>query len=349
MEFYYRSFPNHIYFGAGSFHKLRDITKDYKKLFVIAGSHTTAEQLGVIQSLGIDRYYHFSEVVQHVPTRLVEEAFEALEKQSFDAIIAIGGGSAIGLAKALVLKQSLPIVAVPTTFSGSEQTNIWGISNEEGKTTGRDDRVLPEVVIYDPEMTATMPKELAVMSTMNAMAHLMEAVYAPDGNPLTRNLAFLGIAHLKKGLQLIADTGEFTAEANEEILLGAYLAGKCLCEVAMSLHHKTAHVLGGSFGMEHSAVHTVMQSYVLRYQWLYLPEAIQNDFISVLGNDPAKMLKSLAEAGGAKTNLLAIGFKEENIEKAAEVIFAKPYKNIAPITKAGLVEMLTNAFHGKIE
>ena len=264
-------------------------------------------------------------------------------------LVSIGGGSSLGLAKALAIESRLPIIAVPTTFAGSEQTNIWGITTREGKTTGRSDWVLPRVVIYDPDLTITMPLDLAVTSAMNAMAHLMEAIYSPGGNPITRYNALLGMKELKKGLEEVAKSKSLTREANEKILFGAYLAGKSLCEVSMSLHHKTAHVLGGSFEMEHASVHTVLQPYVLAYQWPYLSELMQQDFINVLENDyPPKALRALASEAGANTDLESIGFNRSDIEEAARIIVSKPYENIGPITEVGIIEMLTSAYEGKL-
>jgi alcohol dehydrogenase class IV len=280
----------------------------------------------------------------------VDEAREVAEQTQPFAYVAIGGGSAIGLAKGLAIEDGRPIIAVPTTFAGSEQTNIFGISTEDGKTTGRDDRALPQVVVYDPNLTATMPKGLAVTSAMNAMAHLMEALYSPSGNPVTRSLAMQGMKTLKAGLETMAESDRLTQEANEQIQFGAYLAGKCLCEVDMALHHKTAHVLGGSFGMDHSKVHTVLQPYVLAYQWPYLDKAIQEDFKEALASEnPAQVLKDLAANASAPTTLEAIGFQEADIEKAAFIMAANPYANIAPLSKEGLAGMLRNAYDGIIK
>ena len=247
----------------------------------------------------------------------------------------------------MALEDGLAIIAVPTTYAGSEQTNIYGISSKEGKRTGRDDRVLPKYVIYDPELSITMPKTLAVSSAMNAMAHLMKALYSPRGNPLTRLSAIKGIEVVREGLQLLSTEEKLGAESNEKLQFGAYLAGKCLCEVSMALHHKAAHVLGGSFGMEHSQVHTVLQSYVLAYQWPYLSKEIQKDFVQAFMSDyPPKALRKLAEDANAPIELKAIGFLEENIDKAASLMAANSYANIAPLKKEGLKKLLENAFHG---
>ena len=348
MDFEYRSFPNQVYFGDGKISILDEIVKDFKKVLLIAEDRLRPQVEPLKAARPAGSVVHISKVIQHVPETLVKETREILEKENPDVLVSIGGGSSLGLAKALALETHLPIVAVPTTFAGSEQTNIWGITTAEGKTTGRSDWVLPRVVIYDPDLTLTMPKPLAVTSAMNAMAHLVEAIYSPTGNPITRHHALLGIEKLKKGLQEIAGNDGLTREANKNILFGAYLAGKSLCEVSMSLHHKVAHVLGGTFGLDHAQVHTVLQSYVLSYQWPYLTSSIQEDFRQVLGEDPARALKDLAEQAGSLTTLERIGFKRQSIEKAVVTITAKPYDNPAPITREGMTNLLTHAFNGTL-
>ncbi len=350
MNFDYRSFANQVHFGYGKISILPDLLKDYKKAMVFAEKLMDHHVNDLITALGQDRIIQFSNIVQHVPENLVKEAQENLSEVKPDVLVSIGGGSSLGLAKALALESKLPIIAVPTTFAGSEQTNIWGITTLDGKTTGRSDRVLPKVVIYDPDLTITMPLQLAVTSAMNAMAHLMEAIYSPGGNPITCYNALLGMEELKKGLEGVAKSKGLTRETNEKILFGAYLAGKSLCEVPMSLHHKAAHVLGGSFGMEHASVHTVLQSYVLAYQWPYLPKLMQQYFVKILENDnPPKELRALATGAGAKTDLESIGFKKFDIGEAARIIVSKPYKNIRPITESGIIQMLTNAYEGKLK
>lgn len=353
MNFTYKSFPNQIHFGAGKIQELPNILNNYltepnDKVMVFAESWVQAKIDALVEAVGAEKVHHFSKIIQHVPQTLVEEALATCNQVKPKVMLSIGGGSSVGLAKALALQNRLPIIAVPTTFAGSEQTNIWGISNEEGKTTGRDDIVLPREVVYDPELTQTMPKRLAVMSAMNAMAHLMEAVYSPTGNPISRHHALLGIKELKKGLENIARQKAFTAEANEQILFGAYLAGKTLAEVSMSLHHKAAHVLGGSFGMQHAEVHTVLQAYVLAYQWPHLSSEIQQDFVDVLGENPSLTLQTLAANAGAPTTLEEIGFAQEDISKAVKIMLSKPYPNPAPLVEAQLLVLLEKAFEGRI-
>jgi len=349
MTFTYRSFGNRVHFGSGQLQELPALLRPYEKIMIVASDRWQPLVHNVQVALPGAEVHHWSEVIQHVPMELVDRVSAFRQKRTPEVVVSIGGGSAIGLAKALALEEYLPHFAVPTTFSGSEQTNIYGISHENGKTTGRDDRVLPRTVIYDPDLTVTMPKKLAVPSAMNALAHLMEALYAPAGNPISRTLAMEGVRAIREGLQEVAGSDGLSPKANEQLLYGACLAGKCLNEVSMALHHKAAHVLGGTFGLEHALVHTILQAYVLAYQWPHLPPDRQADFQDALDHAyPPQQLLDLAQGGGAPTKLSEIGFKEEYIDRAANEILDKPYTNVAPVTGEGLRRLLQQAHAGHL-
>ncbi|HET7641658.1 MAG TPA: iron-containing alcohol dehydrogenase, partial [Ktedonobacteraceae bacterium] len=189
---------------------LPQLLKDYDKVMIIASKRMSGHVDKLNTALGADRVSWFSHITQHVPETLVEEARAFREEHHPGVLVAIGGGSAIGLGKALSLDEYIPQIAVPSTFSGSEQTNIYGISSGGVKKTGRDDRVLPGAVIYDPELLLTMPKNLTVTSAMNAMAHLMEAMYSPSGNPITSHIAMQGMNAIKNGIRELAVSDSLT-------------------------------------------------------------------------------------------------------------------------------------------
>lgn len=349
MHFTYRSFGNRVHFGSGTLQELPALLRPYDTVLIVASGRWQPVLHNLQQALPCAEVHHWPEVIQHVPRELVDRVSAFRQKKMPGVVVSIGGGSAIGLAKALSLEQYLPHFAIPTTYSGSEQTNIYGISNEQGKTTGRDDRVLPHTVIYDPDLTGTMPKKLAVPSAMNAMAHLMEALYAPGGNPVTRALSVEGMQSIVAGMRELAAADQLTPKANESLLYGAFLAGKCLNEVSMALHHKAAHVLGGTFGLDHALVHTVLQAYVLAFQWPHVPAGQQADFQRALDHTyPPRQLLELASGGGAPTKLSEIGFKKEHIERAAMEILEKPYTKVAPVTKEGLIRLLHQALSGQL-
>ncbi len=346
-QFVFTSLHSNIHFGHGKLNQLHSLLANYPHAFVIGEARVKPHIDQLAQQLGKNKVTHFGQVVQHVPQTLVQTALAALHASQAQVLVAIGGGSAIGLAKALALETKLPIIAVPTTYAGSEMTNIWGISTPQGKTTGRHNSVLPLHVIYDPQLTASMPVGLAATSALNANAHLMEAIYAHNTNPVTYTASLYGMKQIMSGLQLLSHASQLTPQANQQLLLGCFLAGKGLREVSMSLHHKAAHVLGGSFNLEHSHVHAVLQAYVLAYQWPSLGQQVQADFQEALGHQyPPLALQQAAHAAGAPTTLAAIGFQEQNIESAAEIMMQKPYANPAPLTKTGIIGLLTNAFHG---
>jgi maleylacetate reductase len=348
-QFEYTGYPNKVFFGENSFNLVGKIVSPFKRAFVIAGNRHEPYVNSLKEVLGIERILHFNSVVQHVPIELIEEANQKQLAENTDVLVAIGGGSAIGLAKALALRSKQVIVAVPTTYSGSEMTNIWGMTTAEGKTTGRDMIALPRYVIYDPVFTASMPTLLAATSSMNAMAHLMEAVYAHDTNPITYVNSLDGMRKLKSGMNLLAAQRALTMEANQLLQYGSFVAGKVLCEVSMSLHHKMAHVLGGTFGLDHSSVHTVLQAYVLEYQWDALSQEVKNDFSSALNHPyPPVALHELAKSMNAPTDLASIGFKETNIEKAVDEVLAKPYANPKELSKKGLIDMLVKGYRGQL-
>ncbi len=349
FSFQYTAFPSTVFFGENSFHEVFKLLAQYKKAFVIAANRQADYVKSLQDTLGADRIYHFNQVVQHVPADLIKAARQKQLDEQSDVLIGIGGGSAIGLAKALALESRHTIIAVPTTYAGSEMTNIWGITTPEGKTTGRDMAVLPKYVIYDPAMTAGMPVKLAATSAMNAMAHLMEAVYGHDTNPISYNNSLDGIKKLREGMERIATKDKLSTEANQLLQYGSFLAGKGLCEVSMSLHHKLAHVLGGTFGLDHASVHTVLQAYVLEYQWNALTADVQSDFKKSLDhNYPPTALLQLAKSMKAPASLQEIGFKESDIEKTIDIVLSKPYANPRPLVKEDLIRMLRAAYDGKL-
>lgn len=349
MNFEYKTLPNKVIFGAGSFEKLGAELSGFSNILLLGETRFEAQIHGLIAQLGRDRVSYISEITQHVPKELVDKTFPIIEEKAIEIIVAIGGGSSIGLAKALVLRKDLPIIAVPTTYAGSEMTNIYGISEGGEKIVGRDDRVLPTVVIYDPQFTASMPLKLAATSGVNALAHLIEALYADNINPVTYQVALKGTEHIINGLEALVNEKKLSAQANEDLLLGAYLAGKSLCEVNMALHHKAAHTLGGSFGMEHSQVHTVLLIYILAFQLNGLNDALKADLQRLFKHEnPAQKLRNLVAATGSAVTLQAIGFKEADIEKAASMIAAKQFANPVAYSNENLRELIANAFLGTI-
>ena len=190
--------------------------------------------------------------------------------------MALGGGSTIGLAKAIALRTDLPQIAIPTTYAGSEMTPILGETKDGRKTTQKSMKVLPEVVIYDVDLTMTLPAGLSGTSGINAIAHAVEALYAEDANPIISVLAEQSIAALGRALpQIAADPSD--REARSDAQYGAFLAGACLGSVGMALHHKLCHTLGGTFDLPHSETHTIVLPHALAYNAPAVPKAVDAD------------------------------------------------------------------------
>nr|ART89756.1 alcohol dehydrogenase [uncultured bacterium] len=257
----------------------------------------------------------------------------------------IGGGSAIGLGKAVALTSGLPLIVVPTTYAGSEMTSIYGITDGGVKRTGRDPRVLPRTVLYDPTLTMSLPSNLSASSGMNAIAHCVEALYAQDGNPVISLMAEEGIRALAQALPgLVACPND--ENARTLALYGAWLAGTSLGSTTMALHHKACHVLGGSFDLPHAEMHSVVLPHAAHYNREAAPGAM-NRVARALGSDegPAGLFE-LAQRLQLPRSLASLGMPESGLLHAAQQITAAPYPNPAPLSFDGVLALLQAAWSG---
>lgn len=349
MNFTYQPCPVRVLFGTPLIEALsNELPKGKQTQFWVVASSRLKVQVEELSRLeGVQISEHFSRVIQHVPGDQVQKSRHSVAKLQPDILLAIGGGSAIGLAKAVALKHPIPIWAVPTTYSGSEMTNIYGISAGGEKEVGRSRNVLPENVFYDPALSKNLPLDLATKSAMNAMAHLIEALYSSENNPFTYNSAVQGLEMLLRGMNELSEARLLNEQINEKFLFGACLAGKSLCEVSMGLHHKAAHVLGGSFGIDHASAHTVLLPYIFNYQWKFLDKQIQSDFRIAFGSDhPPLTLRQISDKLNNPINLQEIGFRKQNCAKAASLISKSIFPNPAPVSSENITKLLEEAFEG---
>lgn len=281
----------------------------------------------------------------HVPLERVRAARAIASELNVDCLVAIGGGSTIGLAKALALESSLPIVAIPTTYAGSEMTAIYGMTEGEVKRTGRDPRVMPRTVIYDSELTVSLPLRLTASSCMNAIAHAAESIYAHDGNPLIALMSEEGIRASREALErLIEDPHD--PEIRSKAQYGSWLCGIALGSTSMGLHHKLCHVLGGMFNLHHSELHAVVLPHSLAYNMDAAPEAMRRIARALAVEHVPSGLFDLLKRSGLPYSLEAIGMREEGIQRAVELVTASPYPNPRPFEKDALVRLLTQAYNG---
>jgi maleylacetate reductase len=288
----------------------------------------------------------FTGVQEHVPAGVAEAAREQAARTGADAVLSIGGGSATGTAKAVALTTGLPVIAVPTTYAGSEVTPVWGLTEGERKTTGRDPRVLPRVVIYDPELTRSLPPGLTAASGLNALAHCAEAFWAPGRNPVTALAAAEGVRVLAHALPLAVKDGADLA-ARSDLLYGAYLAGTAFGTAGAGLHHKICHVLGGRFGLPHAQTHAIVLPYVLAVNLPGAPEAAARISQALDSADPAAEVQALAARLGLPGALRDIGLREDQLDEAARLIEpVVPADNPVPIGPAELRTLLRAAWAG---
>jgi alcohol dehydrogenase class IV len=284
----------------------------------------------------------FDQVRQHVPIEVAEAGRTQAESLGADGIVSIGGGSATGTAKAIALTHRLPIVAVPTSYAGSEVTPIWGVTTAARKETGSDRGVLPVAVIYDPELLAELPDEIAVASALNAIAHCVEAFWTPDSNPLTASTASDGLRALSRGLRGFG--GRFGAAQRESLLYGSFLAGLSFAAAGSGLHHKICHALGGAFDLPHAALHGVILPHVLEFNLNDAPDAASRVAAALGAIGAVSGLAELYDSVGATRTLRGLGFDPEQFEHAVDVVAAKlPIVNPRPVTRSGISDILRAA------
>jgi maleylacetate reductase len=263
-----------------------------------------------------------------------------------DGCLAIGGGSTTGLSKAIAYRTDLPQLVIPTTFAGSEMTPILGQTEAGRKTTVSDPRILPETVIYDPELTVTMPSFISGPSGMNAIAHSVEALYAKEGNPIVSMMAEASIQALGTALPTLMDDST-NVSAHTNALYGAWLAGVCLGAVGMAIHHKICHTLGGTFNLNHADIHALMIPYTSAYNRDAAPDAMSRIARALGTEDGPTGIYRLTQRAASKRSLAEMGLTETDLDKATDSALQNPYYNPRPVTREGVREMLQAAFEGR--
>lgn len=342
LAFVYDILPSRVVFGAGSFSRVpEEIDKLGANRVLVLSTPAQRERGAELASrLG-------ARAAMHVPIETAQAARDAADHVGADCCVSIGGGSATGLAKAIALVFNIPILAVPTTYAGSEMTPIWGLTEGGVKNIGRDPRVLPKTVIYDPELTLSLPPQLTATSAMNAIAHCVEALYAKDANPMISMLAEEGIRAFARSLpHVMKDPGHLDARA--DALYGAWLGGLSLAAVGMALHHKLCHVLGGTFHLPHAETHSVVLPHAVAYNAPAAPEAMGRVERGLAAtSSAARGLYDLAASLGAPLSLQALGLKAEDLERVADLALQNPIYNPRPVTREGILKLLNDAFAGR--
>jgi maleylacetate reductase len=338
-----------VVFGVGSFAQLREELERLnvsRPLFIATPGRRIDAERAATDLPGMTSAIH-AEAAMHVPIETIYSARNAARQHHADGIIAFGGGSAIDTSKAVGLELNIPIVAVPMTYGGAEVTPFYGYTETGIKKGKRDRKMLPATVIYDPALTISLPAKVSGPSGMNAIAHCVEGLYARDANPVMSLLAAEGIRTLARSLPVVVKEPS-SVDARSNALYGAWLAGMVLGSVGMAVHHNISHVLGGSFGLSHADVHTVILPHAAAFNKDAASDAMHIVAEAVGSNDAARGLYELEQRIGAPTSLKQIGMPEDQLDRAAKLIADRPYPNPRPVEYAAIRQLLENAYRGTL-
>ena len=337
--FVFSALPTRVVFGRGT---ITQAAAEARRLgmkcpLVITTKHQAQSGNIIAAATG---GFGFAGAAMHTPVHVTREAMSVLQARSCDGTIALGGGSSTGLGKAIALRTNLPQLVIPTSYAGSEMTNILGETEGGAKTTRRDAKIQPETVIYDPDLLGTLPDNFAATSGMNAIAHAVEGLYAVDGNPIVSLMA-------EEGIRALAHALPKGRAGHDEALYGAWLCGTVLGSAAMALHHKLCHVLGGTFDLPHAETHTVILPHATAYNAPGSADAMARIARALGTKSAASGLYDLARNLRAPLTLREIGLLDSDLDKAADIAAANPYPNPTLIERGAIRQLLDDAFHGR--
>jgi len=345
-NFTYTGSPARIVFGSG---RSADVGAHVEALgchraLVLATPHQKTDAEALFERLGELSVGVFAGAVMHTPVEVTETALKLVQGTRADCVVSLGGGSTTGLGKAIAYRTDLPQVVIPTTYAGSEVTPILGQTEGGRKTTVRNASILPEVVIYDPDLTLGLPVGMSVTSGLNAMAHAIEGLYAQDRDPVSTLMALDGLRAFRDSLPILVKNPHDT-DARAEALYGAWLCGTVLGTVGMALHHKICHTLGGSFDTPHAETHAVMLPHTAAFN----AEAAEHELkaaAELFGGSIGGGLWDFAKSIGAPLSLKDFGLVEADLDRAADIAVENPYWNPRPIDRASIRKLLQNAWEG---
>lgn len=347
FDFTYTSQSSKVVFGPGSLARVGEEVRTLgaTRALILCTPEQVKQGEEVATLLGASSAGVLAEAKMHVPIETARRACEHARSVGADCAVAVGGGSTIGLGKAIALESSLPIIAIPTTYAGSEMTPIFGLTEGGQKRTGRDLRVLPKTVIYDPTLTQTLPLRLSFVSGINAIAHAAEGLYARDGNPIMSLMAEEGIRALATGLRAIKENAK-DLNARSDCLYGAWMCGSVLGHVGMALHHKLCHTLGGSFDLPHAETHAIVLPHALAYNRDAAPDAMFRISRALGSGDAAAGIFELERELEITSGLRELGMQEADLDRACDIAMSNPYWNPRPIEREALRLLLHDAWVG---
>lgn len=347
QTFDYVGNPARIIFGNGSLARVGEMIRDLgcKRALVLSTPFQSDDAQALADQLGELCVGTYTNATMHTPVNVTDEAMAVMAQTDADCTVALGGGSTTGLGKAIAYRTDFPQIVIPTTYAGSEVTPILGQTENELKTTIKDPKILPEVVIYDPSLTVGLPLGMTTTSAFNAVAHAVEALYARDRNPITSLMAGEGIKAILRALPVLRDKPD-DLDARSDALYGAWLCGSVLGQVGMALHHKLCHILGGTFDLPHAETHAVILPHVIAYNAAEVPELLAPVAEALGVEKPGLGLFEYAKSINAPTTLKELGMPEDGIDKAVELVFANAYWNPRELDRELIRRLLEKAYHG---
>ncbi|MCV9999292.1 maleylacetate reductase [Pararhizobium sp. YC-54] len=346
-EFQYVANATRVVFGEGAVSKVIDEVRRFgaSRALILSTPFQRTDAEALAQQIAPLAVGVFAGATMHTPVDVTKEALLLFDALSADCIIALGGGSTIGLGKAMAYRNDAPQLVVATTYAGSEVTPILGQTENGIKTTVRAASILPETVIYDPVLTYSLPVEMSITSGLNAMAHAIEGLYVQERNPITSMMALEGVSALKSSLPaIVANPGD--REARSGALYGSWLCGVVLGTVGMALHHKLCHVLGGSFNLPHADTHAILLPHTVAYTEKAIPELLAPVASLFAAKTAASGLYDFAAGLGAPLRLRDLGVSESNLEHATQIATTNPYWNPRPLEPAAIRDLLQGALEG---
>lgn len=335
-----------VIFGSGTITQTGDelARLGHSRALVLSTPNQQDDAQALADRLGPAAAGVFAGATMHTPVEVTEQALTAFRDARADCVISLGGGSTTGLGKAIAVRTGADQIVIPTTYAGSEMTDILGETSAGEKTTRRDPAIRPEVVIYDVDLTLTLPVGLTVTSALNAIAHAMEAFYAPDRNPVIEAMCRDAMRAFKTAIPALV-TDPTNRHARAEALYAAWCCSTALGQVTMALHHKLAHVLGGSFGLPHAETHAVLLPHTTAYNAAEVPDLLA-PIAEVFGHPAGAGLWDFAKSVNAPLRLADLGLAEADLPRAAEIAMKNKYWNPRPFTETDIRNLLQAAWEG---
>ncbi|QYK40471.1 MAG: maleylacetate reductase [Paracoccaceae bacterium] len=345
--FLFPGMTTRVIFGAGTLTQVPDEVArlGHDRAMILCTPHQEAEAQALADTLGARAAGVFAGAAMHTPVEVTAGALDAYAASGATCVVSLGGGSTTGLGKAIAVRTGADQVVIPTTYAGSEMTDILGETEAGRKTTRREPEIRPETVVYDVNLTLSLPVGMTMTSAFNALAHAMEGLYAPDRNPVTDALARAALPALRDGLpRLAADPAD--PEARAQVLYAAWCCSTVLGQVSMALHHKLAHVLGGSFDLPHAETHTILLPHATAFNAVAVPDLLA-PIAETFGGPPGAALWDFAGTVGAPRALRDLGLTEADLDRAADIAVQNPYANPRPFTARDIRDLLAAAWEGR--